>query len=602
MADQNLLWNRVAELETQLQLVLNLLGQPPEPLAPALFLQAETLRIRVDAFDTMDVKFGALQDEVNLLKRVVCKTDDRVAQSKNWAQAELCRQGVKDLPSAITAADRLVDFRVTNGPDLDRKKKDSGRDKEKSSKTGRDRKFKKKKKEVTVSGNKDIVQPTFDKSKKGCYLSNGDHRMRDCPKRGKLNALMADANDEDDEGGSTRVNPLQLLSALQEKPLPKHKGLMYVQVQLNDKEVMAMVDIGATHNFVADRETQMLGLTLTQHSSRLKAVNSEAKPIRGIASADLEVGTWKEKCSLMAVPLDDFDVILGMDFLLLAKATEMLDEAKDSLAKAQRRMKKYADMGKRQVEFSVGDKVLLKLTPQIWKKISAKAMHKGLITKYDGPFEILKKVGSLAKEFQKKVVKILGHKTMGYNKKNRRVSYLVHWSDGSEADATWENGVDLWQFERQLVKYWASRDESLLPTGTSGSSGGGGLLRISKSEMLAWCGIVRTNSLAGQAGRDAGRIMAEMLVRHWLRHWPRRWSDSGRDIGRDAGRTLAEMLVSAGAGRRVAEPIECCARRQHMTCGWRGAARVDGRWRVAGRQTARARARHGRGAQTDGYA
>ncbi|KAK4439031.1 hypothetical protein Salat_0237800 [Sesamum alatum] len=104
MADQNPLWNRVAELETQLQRVLNLLGQPPEPLPPALFLQAETLRIRVDALqraadampnavearvgsviddvnilsDTMDVKLGALQDEVNLLKRVVCKTDDQL--------------------------------------------------------------------------------------------------------------------------------------------------------------------------------------------------------------------------------------------------------------------------------------------------------------------------------------------------------------------------------------------------------------------------------------------------------------------------------------------------------------------------------------------
>ncbi|KAL0344348.1 UNVERIFIED_CONTAM: Transposon Ty3-I Gag-Pol polyprotein [Sesamum angustifolium] len=41
---------------------------------------------------------------------------------------------------------------------------------------------------------------------------------------------------------------------------------------------------------------------------------------------------------------------------------ELLDEVKDSLAKAQRRMKKYTDMRKRQMEFSVGDQVLLKLT------------------------------------------------------------------------------------------------------------------------------------------------------------------------------------------------------------------------------------------------
>ncbi|KAK4438672.1 hypothetical protein Salat_0201700 [Sesamum alatum] len=48
-------------------------------------------------------------------------------------------------------------------------------------------------------------------------------------------------------------------------------------------------------------------------------------------------------------------------------------------------MKKYADKGRRLVEFSVGDHVLLKLTLQIWKKISAKVVNRGLVPKYDGP-------------------------------------------------------------------------------------------------------------------------------------------------------------------------------------------------------------------------
>ncbi|KAL0452905.1 UNVERIFIED_CONTAM: Retrovirus-related Pol polyprotein from transposon.6 [Sesamum latifolium] len=63
---------------------------------------------------------------------------------------------------------------------------------------------------------------------------------------------------------------------------------MYVRVQVNGKEVMAILDTGTTHNFVADREIQKLGLTLAQHSSRIKAVNSEAKPIQGVASVDLK--------------------------------------------------------------------------------------------------------------------------------------------------------------------------------------------------------------------------------------------------------------------------------------------------------------------------
>ena len=74
----------------------------------------------------------------------------------------------------------------------------------------------------------------------------------------------------------------------------------------------------------------------------------------------------------------------------------MLEEARDSLAKAQRRMKKYVDRGRRPLEFVVGDKVLLKLTPQIWKMISSKIVHRGLVPKYDGPFEVMSKVGNVA--------------------------------------------------------------------------------------------------------------------------------------------------------------------------------------------------------------
>ncbi|KAJ4722993.1 Retrotransposon protein, putative, Ty3-gypsy subclass [Melia azedarach] len=193
---------------------------------------------------------------------------------------------------------------------------------------------------------------------------------------------------------------------------------------------------------------------------------------------------------------------------------ELLAQATDSLAKASRRMKKYADAGRRPLEFDVGDKVLLKLTPQIWKKISSKTVHRGLVPRYDGPFEVVKRVGRVAyrlklperlkvhptfhvsflkpfhedlvdggchqakrappvirKQFDKEVEKILDHRTMGQSKKNRRTDYLVQWKDGSEADASWERDVTLWQFEREVKEYLDT-----LPTRTSGFSGGGGLL------------------------------------------------------------------------------------------------------------------------------
>lgn len=65
------------------------------------------------------------------------------------------------------------------------------------------------------------------------------------------------------------------------------------------------------------------------------------------------------------------------------------------LDKAIGRMNKYADKGRRPM---VGDKVMLKLTPQILNKISSKTVHRGLIPKYDydGPFEVFKRVGNVA--------------------------------------------------------------------------------------------------------------------------------------------------------------------------------------------------------------
>ena len=74
----------------------------------------------------------------------------------------------------------------------------------------------------------------------------------------------------------------------------------------------------------------------------------------------------------------------------------LLDEVRDSLEKASRLMKKYTDKGRRPLEFEEGEKVLLKLTPQIWKKIINKQFQRGLIPKYDGPFEVVKRIRSVA--------------------------------------------------------------------------------------------------------------------------------------------------------------------------------------------------------------
>ena len=95
---------------------------------------------------------------------------------------------------------------------------------------------------------------------------------------------------------------------------------MHVHAVVNGVQVKALVGSGATHNFLTTREVTRLGLKLEEDTSRIKAVNSKAHKIQGVAKNILmQVGDWKGTFNLLCVSLDDFNLILGVDFLLKAK-------------------------------------------------------------------------------------------------------------------------------------------------------------------------------------------------------------------------------------------------------------------------------------------
>ncbi|KAK4399588.1 hypothetical protein Sango_1064900 [Sesamum angolense] len=111
-----------------------------------------------------------------------------MAGLKPWAQTELRRQGVKDLPTAIAAADCLGDYKVPNEPE--QRSDDSGDGKAKFGK-----KFKKKDKVKEVMT--ETSEPrSVERPRAGCFIcGNLEHRARDCPKRGRLNAIVAEHTD-----------------------------------------------------------------------------------------------------------------------------------------------------------------------------------------------------------------------------------------------------------------------------------------------------------------------------------------------------------------------------------------------------------------------
>ena len=95
---------------------------------------------------------------------------------------------------------------------------------------------------------------------------------------------------------------------------------MYVEANVNGMSTKAMIDTGATHNFVSEEEARRLKLQTSREAVWLKAVNSAAKPSQGVArGVTMKIGSWEGKIDFMVAPMDDFKVVIGMDFLRQVK-------------------------------------------------------------------------------------------------------------------------------------------------------------------------------------------------------------------------------------------------------------------------------------------
>ncbi|XP_074314358.1 uncharacterized protein LOC141649570 [Silene latifolia] len=98
--------------------------------------------------------------------------------------------------------------------------------------------------------------------------------------------------------------------------VPKSTGLMYVEVRISRISTRAMIDTGASHNFVTLDEAKRLGMKQNREGGSMKAVNSNAKLIQGVAKyVVIKMGEWSGKLDFTSVPMDDFKIVLGMDFL-----------------------------------------------------------------------------------------------------------------------------------------------------------------------------------------------------------------------------------------------------------------------------------------------
>ena len=239
--------------------------------------------------------------------------------------------------------------------------------------------------------------------------------------------------------------------------------------------------------------------------------------------------------------------------------------------------------------FKVGDNVLLKLTPLIWKKVTDKRYHKDLVQKFDGSFKIIKRVKNMTyrlklpdkmkihstfhvsflkpyhedvewqqakrvppivrKEFDKKIERVLNHRTQGANQKNRCTDYLIQWEGGSDADATWEKGVEK---RCDFVSIWRSDQ---------------GLFGDPPKFVRSSCAWHRARVQA-----NMGQGLDHVVTKAWWHLLAKnaRWHDSVCVMGV----TRAQMGNNMCRGMRTDEMAQGCTRDRRSAHRWQQCAQM----------------------------
>ncbi|KAI4313236.1 hypothetical protein L6164_026229 [Bauhinia variegata] len=134
-----------------------------------------------------------------------------------------------------------------------------------------------------------------------------------------MNALVEEIREKQAKESQADMGSLQEhLGALLKIFSPtnfEEKGLLYVNLAIEGKTTSAMIDTGATHNFIDAQEAKRLGIKYKQESGIIKAVNLKAKLTMGIAKAvNVKIGDWQGELDFTVIPMDDFKVALRLAF------------------------------------------------------------------------------------------------------------------------------------------------------------------------------------------------------------------------------------------------------------------------------------------------
>eukprot|EP00253_Pinus_taeda_P027727 PITA_27727 len=247
---------------------------------------------------------GSLQTYQQEYSSVVLELPDMAEKDKvfnfiiglmPWADNEVKRQKIRMLEEAFAAVDRLVDHYDET---YNEKKKFD--------------KPKEKKKEDTPKAD----NAPKEKKPLKCWLCAGPHMVKNCPSKPKVAAAAQEEEEDHASVGMMQILRASATTEITSRRNPERNRLEYVRMKIGGTEVLTMVDSGASLNLMSEDTIRRLGLKFLSVEAHMKTINSPPMTILGIAEkVDTILGEWSGKVDFTIVRIDDYEAVLGMEFM-----------------------------------------------------------------------------------------------------------------------------------------------------------------------------------------------------------------------------------------------------------------------------------------------
>ncbi|MBA0754266.1 hypothetical protein Gogos_020782 [Gossypium gossypioides] len=138
---------------------------------------------------------------------------------------------------------------------------------------------------------------------------------RDCPKVSSVSTIKR--NDEPKEvmlieKKTSTVNSMVLIP----KRMNDEEGLMFVDINIAGQKQSALINTGASDLFISEKAVRKLGLSIKKSNKKINTVNFEETLTLGVVhNVELQISEWKGNKDFEVIQLDDYDYVLGLNFL-----------------------------------------------------------------------------------------------------------------------------------------------------------------------------------------------------------------------------------------------------------------------------------------------